>query len=112
MQLEREAFAYVTTTGRKSGLPREIEIWFALEGRTLYLLSGRGERAHWVQNLRRDSRTLVRIADRRFTGHARFIDSPGEDARARELLGAKYDEDEASEWRRTALAVAIDLAEA
>ncbi len=33
-------FCYLTTRGRVSGRPHEIEIWFALEGRTLYLLSG------------------------------------------------------------------------
>jgi len=111
MPLADESFAYVTTTGRISGRPREIEIWFALEGLTIYLLSGNGDRAHWVRNMRRDPRTLVRISDRNFIGRARFVNDPTEDARARELLGSKYDEGEDSEWRRTALAVAIDLVE-
>jgi len=109
MDLAEQDFAYVTTTGRVSGLPREIEIWFALEGDTIYLLAGMGDRAHWVRNLRRDPRAQVRIADRTFAGRARFIDDAKEDARARVLLGTKYDEDEDSEWRLTALAVAIDL---
>src|SRR5262245_51102655 len=109
MPLSEEPFAYLTTTGRTSGLPREIEIWFALEGDTLYLLSGSGEHAHWVRNLQRDPTVRVRIGERRFSGRARRVDAPGEDARARELLGTKYDEGEDSEWRQTALAVAIDL---
>jgi deazaflavin-dependent oxidoreductase (nitroreductase family) len=112
MALADEPFVYVTTTGRVSGLPREIEIWFALAGDTLYLLSGMGDRAHWVRNLRRDPRARVRIGDRTFAGRARFIDDPEEDARARVLLGTKYDEEEDSEWRLTALAVAIDLSRA
>ena len=33
-----EDFCYLTTTGRVTGLPREIEIWFALQGATLYML--------------------------------------------------------------------------
>jgi deazaflavin-dependent oxidoreductase (nitroreductase family) len=107
--LDDQDFAYVTTTGRVTGMPREIEIWFALEGDTIYLLSGTGDRAHWVRNLRRDPRAQVRIADRVFAGRARFVSDPKEDARARVLLGTKYDEGEDSEWRRTALAVAIDL---
>jgi deazaflavin-dependent oxidoreductase (nitroreductase family) len=111
MSLADEPFAYVTTTGRTSGLPREIEIWFAMVGSTIYLLSGNGERAHWVRNLQREPRTRVRIAGRTFGGRARFVDDPREDARARELLGAKYDEGEDSEWRQTALAVAIDIRE-
>lgn len=110
--IAEEPFAYVTTTGRVSGLPREIEIWFAMVGHTIYLLSGGGDQAHWVRNMRRDPRTQVRIADQEFTGRARFVDDPVEDALARELLGTKYDEGEDSEWRQTALAVAIDLSEA
>jgi hypothetical protein len=31
---------YLTTTGRVSGRPHTIEIWFALQDRTLYVLSG------------------------------------------------------------------------
>jgi deazaflavin-dependent oxidoreductase (nitroreductase family) len=109
MVLAEQDFAYVTNTGRLSGLPREIEIWFALEGDTIYLLSGMGDRAHWVRNLRADPRAQVRIGNRTFAGRARFIDDPREDARARVLLGTKYGEDEDSEWRLTAVAVAIDL---
>src|SRR6185312_13518616 len=33
-------YCYITTTGRRSGKPHTIEIWFALDGRTLYLLAG------------------------------------------------------------------------
>ena len=109
MTLADEPFAYVTTRGRTSGLLLEIEIWFALEGATLYMLSGAGERAHWVKNLKRDPNVRVRIGERCFMGHGRLVDDPVEDARTRELLGTKYDEGEDSEWRQTALAVAIDL---
>jgi hypothetical protein len=63
-----------------------------------------------VRNLRNDPTAQVRIADRRFAGRARFIDDPKEDARARELVAAKYDE-EGSDWARTALPVAIDIVE-
>ena len=39
-RLGSEDFCYLTTTGRTSGKPHEIEIWFALRDGTLYLLSG------------------------------------------------------------------------
>jgi hypothetical protein len=35
-----EDYCYLTTRGRLSGEPREIEIWFALENSTLYILAG------------------------------------------------------------------------
>ena len=43
--LADEQFCYLTTTGRVSGEPREIEIWFALEATTLYMLAGGREKA-------------------------------------------------------------------
>jgi deazaflavin-dependent oxidoreductase (nitroreductase family) len=92
-----------------SGEPREIEIWFGLDGDTAYLLSGGGERSDWVRNLLRDPRVSVRIGGESFSGVARIVDDPAEDARARELVAGKYDMLD-SDWRRTALPVAVDLA--
>lgn len=34
-RLAAESVAYLTTTGRVSGKPHAIEIWFALDGATL-----------------------------------------------------------------------------
>jgi deazaflavin-dependent oxidoreductase (nitroreductase family) len=47
-----EAFLYLTTRGRVSGLPRQIEIWFVEhEGRYYIVAEGR-EQAGWVKNLK------------------------------------------------------------
>ncbi len=35
-----EQFCYLTTTGRKTGRPHTIEIWFGFANDTFYLLSG------------------------------------------------------------------------
>ena len=51
--LDGESYCYLTTTGRVSGEPREIEIWFGLDGPTLYVLSGGRDRSDWVKNLMR-----------------------------------------------------------
>ena len=47
------SFCYVTTTGRVTGKPHRIEIWFAAapEADTIYILSGGRERSDWVRNL-------------------------------------------------------------
>jgi len=108
-----EPYCYLTTTGRSSGQPREIEIWFAAEGDTIYLLSGGGHNAHWVLNLIKQPRVRVRIADETFAGTARVLE-PGEEERAaRPLLAAKYQDWQPgkplSGWARTALPVAIAL---
>ena len=43
--LKDEDFCYLTTRGRVTGRPHEIEIWFAVDGDTVYLLSGGGDRS-------------------------------------------------------------------
>ena len=117
MELSRAAadqdFCYLTTIGRRSGLERTIEIWFAAEGPTLYLLSGGRDRSDWVKNIRRESRISVRIGRRTYDGRARVVEDAAEDARARRLLAAKYEGwnkgKRLSGWARTSLPVAIDL---
>ncbi|HET7271161.1 MAG TPA: nitroreductase/quinone reductase family protein, partial [Rubrobacter sp.] len=65
--LAGEDFCYLTTKGRLTGSPHEIEMWFALvpESRTLYMLSGGGVHSDWVRNLRRNSEVTVYIAEER-----------------------------------------------
>ena len=110
--LASESYCYLTTTGRVSGEPREIEIWFGLDGDTLYMLSGGRDRSDWVKNLIREPEVTVRLGDRVFEGRARIVSDGDEDARARRLLLEKYSpgySGDLSEWGQTALPVAVDL---
>jgi deazaflavin-dependent oxidoreductase (nitroreductase family) len=111
--LAGQDFCYLTTTGRVTGRPHEIEIWFALvpERRTLYMLSGGGDRSDWVKNLRRNPEVTVRIADGCFAGLAREVSDADEDELARRLLVEKYESrpGRLENWRRRALPVVVDL---
>lgn len=111
-QLAKEEYCYLTTKGRVTGRPHEIEIWFGSQGRTLYLLSG-SETSDWVRNLRKDPSVTVRIAKHTFAGIARLVKDQEEEQRARYLVAEKYQEWEAgktlSQWAQTALPVAIDV---
>ena len=112
--LAGEDFCYLTTTGRVTGRPHEIEMWFALvpERRALYVLSGGGDRSDWVKNLRRNPKETVRIADGRLAGLAREARDAEEDELARRLLVEKYESSPGrlKNWRRRALPVVVDLA--
>ena len=112
--LKSEEFCYLTTTGRVSGRPHEIEIWFGVQNNTLYLLSG-SHGSDWVKNLRANPSVTVRIREHTFMGRARIVDHEKEDLMARYMLAEKYqewNEDKSlSEWARTALPVAIDLSQ-
>jgi len=71
-------YLYLTTTGWKTGRRHEIEIWFTeLDGR-YYVISELGERAHWVQNVRRDPETQFHVADQSLHGAARVVDQQRE----------------------------------
>jgi deazaflavin-dependent oxidoreductase (nitroreductase family) len=109
-------FCNLTTTGRKSGLPRTIEIWFAVDGEpgTVYLLSGGRDQSDWVKNIIQNPRVSIELGDRTFPGLARIVeDGQEEDARARRLLAAKYqgwaEGKKLSGWARTSLPVAIEV---
>jgi deazaflavin-dependent oxidoreductase (nitroreductase family) len=104
-------FCYLTTTGRVSGRPHTIEIWFALHGATVYLLSG-GRSSDWLRNLVADPRVTVRIGELDLPALARVVTDVEEEALARRLLPDKYAtgySGDLTEWGRTAVPVALDL---
>jgi deazaflavin-dependent oxidoreductase (nitroreductase family) len=113
--LAAEAFGYLTTTGRISGKPHEVEIWFALEGTTAYLMNGDSKheagRADWVRNLLKQPAVRFRIAGRDFEATGRVVTDADEDSMARRLLLEKYAtaENPLETWGRVAVPVAIEL---
>ncbi|MBV9712841.1 MAG: nitroreductase family deazaflavin-dependent oxidoreductase [Ktedonobacteraceae bacterium] len=111
-QLKNEDFCYLTTTGRISGRPHSIEIWFALEGKTLYMLAGGRDSSDWVKNARKLPIVQVKIGESVFSGRARVVENGEEDKFARKLVFDKYtprDSDDLTEWSLTSLPVAVDL---
>jgi deazaflavin-dependent oxidoreductase (nitroreductase family) len=83
---DREQYLYLTTRGRKSGLPREIEIWFSYRDGRFYLIA-EYPTANWVQNLRADSAVQLRVAGRSFSAHARFVTLESEPELHRTVAG-------------------------
>ena len=81
---------YLTTTGRRSGRPHEIEIWFGVVESTLYLISGNGPTADWYQNLLADPAVSVRVGEQSRVGRASAVGDPEERRRVGDVMGAKY----------------------
>ena len=113
--LSEEEYCYLTTTGRVTGKPHEIEIWFVIHDNALHLMAGGKYQSDWVKNLLKNPSVSVRIAGHTFAGAARIVSDEAEEMKARYALAEKYQEWEEgrtlSEWARTALPVAIDISE-
>jgi deazaflavin-dependent oxidoreductase (nitroreductase family) len=85
-----DQFLYLTTVGRTTGLPRQIEIWYvALDGR-YYLISELRERAQWVRNLLAEPRVTMHLEGRTTAGRGRVVDPATEPALAA-AVSARFD---------------------
>ena len=108
-------FCYLTTRGRVTGRPHEIEIWFVLDGTTLFMLSGGGGSSDWVRNLVATPAVRVRLGSSTYDGTTRVVDTDTEeDERSRRLVFEKYQpryEGSLTSWRERSLPVAIKLAQ-
>ena len=81
---------YLTTKGRRTGNPHEVEIWFGVVGDTLYLISGNGAGADWYRNALATPPVTVRISDETHAGVARAVTDEAERRSVGELMGVKY----------------------
>ena len=89
---DREQYLYLTTRGRKSGRPRQIEIWFTHRLGRFYVIAEYAT-SHWLKNLQATPEVEVRVGTHSFSGLARAL-SEVEDAdlvrAVQELSQAKY----------------------
>ncbi|MEM6528084.1 MAG: nitroreductase/quinone reductase family protein [Chloroflexota bacterium] len=93
-----ETFLYLTTTGRATGTPHKIEIWFVAHDDCYYLCSGGKYDADWVKNVQQQPQVTYYLAegmdvvpDYEINGHAEVIDDDGDLERAvKALFEAKY----------------------
>jgi deazaflavin-dependent oxidoreductase (nitroreductase family) len=87
-----EQYLYLTTRGRKTGLHREIEIWFTAHDKNYYVMA-EYPTSHWVQNLRANPRVQVRVREQTFAAQARILSNetePGLFGVVRDLFQKKY----------------------
>ncbi len=85
-------YLYLTTIGRKSGNPHEIEIWFVTHQGRFYLIAERREGADWVQNILHNPAITFRVGKEIYRGRARVV-PPDETALTqtiRQLMDEKY----------------------
>jgi deazaflavin-dependent oxidoreductase (nitroreductase family) len=96
---------YVTTTGRRTGRPHEVEIWCVAVGDALYLMAGSGERSDTIRNARAQPQVTVRVGGDTRRAVATVVTDPAEDAAVRAAMVAKYETTpgDLASWGATAL---------
>jgi deazaflavin-dependent oxidoreductase (nitroreductase family) len=88
-----QQYLYLTTTGRRTGLSREIEIWYTEREGRFYIIAEHGERANWVRNIRANPHVQIRVGDRQVSATARLVDDnvePELTSAVKALSDAKY----------------------
>lgn len=107
--LESHDFCYLTTTGRVTGQPHRIEIWFVVVDGCLYVISGGGTRSDWVANLMACPDLMAEVGADRWDARARLLE-PG-DHPARERLAERYQGwqpgQPLSDWAREGLLIEV-----
>ena len=88
-RLDRRSNCRLTTTGRKSGEPRGVTIWFVLDGPTLYLAGG-ASNPHWCKNVAANGEIGVEIGGERFRAEARVIEDEEAASAIRDRFVRKY----------------------
>jgi deazaflavin-dependent oxidoreductase (nitroreductase family) len=86
---EREQYLYLTTRGRKTNQPREIEIWFTEHESRFYVMA-EYPTSHWIQNLRAHPEVQVRVAGKTVVASARVLSSQA-DAKVQRAVQKLFD---------------------
>jgi deazaflavin-dependent oxidoreductase (nitroreductase family) len=63
----------LTTTGRKSGLPRVTPLQYELIAGDYYFGAALGLKSDWVRNLQADPRVHIQVKQKKLTGRAEVI---------------------------------------
>ena len=79
----------LTTTGRKSGQPRRVTIWFACDDGKIYMAGG-AKVPHWSKNIQKNPAVEVEIGGVSFKGQGRVLQGKKQADRVRQLMFKKY----------------------
>ncbi len=107
--LEETPYLDLTTKGRRTGLSRTVELWFAFEDDKLYFLAH--EDSDWWKNMSKTPRVEVEVGEILFEGVGSLVQEKIDHVFA--LFREKYGENQVNRWyggqRSKRRAVAIEL---
>ncbi len=88
-KLSRHQLLILTHSGRKSGTPYRVTIWFIVEDDRLYLVSA-DTRRNWTRNVAANPKVKLEIGGESFEGTVEPISLPAEREHVMRLVQQKY----------------------
>jgi hypothetical protein len=92
--LEETPYLNLTTKGRRTGLSRSVELWFAFEDGKLFFLAH--EDSSWWKNLGKTPKVEVEVGEILFEGTGTLVQERLE--YVFDLFRRKYGDDQVSRW--------------
>ena len=99
----------ITVTGRTSGRPISLPIWFALDGKKLYLIPVKGSDTDWYKNLRKTPTIRLEARGKTFTTSARLLTDEAQIGKVLEKFRDKYGRNVKSYYPKLDVAVEVPL---
>jgi len=107
--LEEAPYLNLTTKGRRTGVSRTVELWFAFEEGKLFFLAH--EDSKWWKNMKKTPRVEVEVGEILFEGSGNLVQEQLE--HVLNLFRRKYGDDQTSRWyggqRSNRRVVAVEL---
>jgi deazaflavin-dependent oxidoreductase (nitroreductase family) len=99
----------ITVTGRTSGRSHSYPIWFALDGKKLYLIPVKGSDTEWYKNLRKTPTIRLAARGKTFTTSARLLTDEAQIGKVLEKFRDKYGRNVKSYYPKLDVAVEVPL---
>ncbi len=99
----------ITVTSRTSGRSLSYPIWFALDGKKLYLIPVKGSDTGWYKNLRKTPTIRLAARGKMFTTSARLLTDEAQIGKVLEKFRDKYGRNVKSYYPKLDVAVEVPL---
>ena len=107
--LQNDNTIEISVTGRTSGRPISLPIWFAVDGDTLYLIPVKGSDTEWYKNLRKTPTIQLSARGKTFTANARILSNQAQLDQVLEKFRDKYGRNVKSYYPKYDVAVEVPL---
>jgi deazaflavin-dependent oxidoreductase (nitroreductase family) len=107
--LQNDNIIEITVTGRTSGRPISLPIWFAVDGDKVYLIPVKGSDTEWYKNVRKTPTLRLSTRGKTLAASARILTDQAQLDQVLEKFRNKYGRNVKSYYPKYDVAVEIPL---